>query len=297
MKVLILGGSGLLGSKLVAAVGKLGHDVSYTFNEHRIKLGDFKGYKVDVSDVQSLIGAVKDVMPDVVIHTISLKGTDIYETNRDFADKINIDGTRNILEACKIAKPFIVYISSAFVFDGKKNIFTEDDNPNPINYYGESKFAVEKMVMSSNLPFMITRVDQLYGWTLSGQEGNTVTKNLRKLEMGENVEEISDWYNNPTLADNAAEVIAALINKSRNGIYHVVGSDFMNRVEWGIKTAEIFGFDKNLIKSKNSEKLNLPAKRPNANLSNKKAQIDGGVKLLSVDEGLKFMRKQINKDD
>jgi len=293
MKVLVLGGSGFVGSKLVNIMFNDGYEVSYTFNKTRLKIEDCKEFKLDVSDRQAMFEIVKEVNPDVVIHTIALRGTDLCETNRGPAYKINVEGTQNIIDACKITNSFIVYISTAAVFDGRqKKIFTESDKSSPVNYYAKTKLEGEKLISSSNLPFLIIRTDQLYGWTKHGQHENTVTKDLEKLKKGEEVYEINDWYNNPTLADNAAQVITKLITKRKTGIYHVVGSDFLNRVEWGIKIAEVFGLDKTLIKSINSQKLNLPAKRANANLSNKKVQKDSGIQLLSVEEGLKFMYNQ-----
>ncbi len=289
MKVLIFGGSGLIGSKLSLLLSNE-HEVTYTYNKNNIKLENCNDFKLDISNRPAVFDLVKKVSPDLVIHTIALKGTDLCETNKKLAHDITVQGTQNIIDACKALNPFVIYISSAFVFDGEKSVFTEEDIPNPINYYGQVKSDAEKIISASNLQFMIARVDQLYGWTITGQPENTVTTNLKKLSRGEKLEEINDWYNNPTLADNAAEVIIKLFQKKKTGIYHVVGSDFLNRVEWSIKIADAFGFDKNLIESKSSEKLNLPAKRPNVNLSNEKAQKDSGIKLVSVEEGLKFMR-------
>ncbi len=289
MRILIIGGSGFIGSKLALQL-KNDHQVSFTSHKNSLKLDGCKDYPLDITNKQAVIEVIKETNPEIVIHTVSQKGTDIYETNKELVDGINLIGTQNLLDACKPINPLIVYISSAFVFDASKPIFTEEDEPHPVNYYGQSKLDCENLVRNSGMEYLIARVDQLYGWTLPGQADNTVTKNIKKMEKGEQVEEIDDWYNNPTLADNAADVIINLITKNKRGIYHVVGSDFMNRVEWANKTADVFNLDKNLIKSKNSEKLNLPAKRPNANLSNQKAQRDSRIKLLGVEDGLKFMR-------
>lgn len=296
MKILVLGGSSLLGSRFVKMLSEAGNDVQYTFNKLPLKVESLEGIKLDATNRQETIELIQKIKPEIVIDTVAVRGTDVCETNKNLADRVNVNATQNIMDACKSTNSYVVYMSTAFVFDGKKDNFTEDDQPNPINYYGKTKLDGEIITLNSGLPHLIIRTDQLYGWTLEGQPENTVTKTIKKLEKNETVEEISDWYNNPTLVDNASEVIVNLVKKEKAGIYHVVGSDFLNRVEWALKIAKIFGLDETLIKSKDSSKLNLPAKRPNANLFNIKAQNDSGVKLLNVEDGLKFMRNQMKND-
>jgi dTDP-4-dehydrorhamnose reductase len=218
---------------------------------------------------------------------------DICETDKKLAYDVHINGTKNILDGCKSVNAKMVFISTSAVFDGKKEIYNEYDETCAISYYGITKAEAEGVIKKSGLDFLIVRTDHPYGWVDSpGQKKNTVVRALGKLERGEVVEEITDWYNNPTFVDNLSEVIKKLIGKNAEGIYHAAGHDFINRYEFAVKIAEVFGKDPDLIKKKTSDKLNLPAKRTNCNLDSSKAQSETGIKLLGIEEGLKEMKKQ-----
>jgi len=291
MKILILG-SGLIGSELTIELSKK-HDVVYTFNKNRIILENLKGIKLDVTHREAVLKLMKNVEPDLVVHTAAVKSVDQCEIDKEMAYKVHVEGTKNVLGACLETSSKIVYMSTAFVFDGKKDIYYETDLTNPINYYGKTKLEAENLIIESGAHFLIVRTDQLYGWCKEGQKENEVVKAWENLKVGKPFETIIDWYNTPTLVYNAVETIKSLIHGNKEGIYHVVGSDYVSRYEWILKVADIFGFDKNLVKYKKSTDMNLQARRPNARLSNEKVEKETGIKLLGIEEGLKFMYKKL----
>ncbi len=293
MRVFITGGSGVLGSNLAKSL--TGHEVAYSYFNNNIKIGNFKSYKLDVANSKETIKTIKDFKPDLVIHTVAVPSVDACETDKKLADTINVNGTKNVTEACKTVGAKIINISTAFVFDGTKKIYTEEDKPHPINYYAVSKLEGERVVINSGLSFIIVRTDQLYGWTVGNQKKNLVVKTLEGLESKKPVEVCKDWYNNPTFVDNCSQAITELIKRNKQGIYHVVGSSYLNRYEWALKIAEIFSLDKNLVRAIESSILKLPAKRPNCNLSNEKVEKDTGIRMLTVEEGLKSMLKNYSR--
>lgn len=296
MRILIIGGSGLIGSELTIELSKK-HDVVYTFNKNRVNLGNFKCVKLDITHREALLKLAKDVKPDLVVNTTAVKSVDQCETDKKMAYKVHVEGTKNVLDACLEINTKIIYISTAFVFDGKKDIYYETDLANPINYYGKTKLEAENLIIESGVPFLIVRTDQLYGWCKEGQKENEVVRAWKSLKVGKPFETILDWYNTPTLVYNAVEVIKTLIDGNKEGIYHVVGSDYVSRYECILKVADIFGFDKNLVKYKKSTGMNLPAKRPNVRLSNEKVEKETGIRLLGIGEGLKFMYKKLGNYD
>ncbi len=289
MKVLVFGGSSMIGSRLVEAL-----NADFTYFNNNIEIEGSTGFKVDIRDKESTINLIKKLKPDIIIHGAAAPNMDVCETDKKLAYDIHINGTKNIIEGCKAIDAKIIFLSTSAVFDGKKKIYTEKDDTCPISYYGITKAEAEKIVVDSGLDFLMARLDHLYGWVYyDGQKKNTAIRVLENLERGEIIEEIIDWYNNPTFVDNLSEIIKRLIEKNAEGIYHTAGPDFLNRYEFALKIAEIFGMDKNLIKKKTSDKLNLPAKRINCNLDSSKAAKKTGIKLLAIEDGLREMRRQI----
>lgn len=292
MKILISGGSGRIASRFVRFLLKTRNEILTCDKSIENFIEGPKPYELDITEIEATIDLLEEIKPEMTIHTAALTDVDLCETNKELARRINVEGTRNLVDACKRVNSKIVYISTSAVFDGTKQVYTEDDIPNPSYYYGLTKFEGEKITSDSGLPFLVLRTDQPYCWIESWQKDNSVTRVLKKLEAGEMVKEPVDWYNNPTFVDNFVEVAFELIKRNKTGIYHVVGSDFLNRYELALKVAEIFDKDKNLIQPMKAEELKLPAKRVNVNLSNKKAQDETGIQLLGIEEGLKIMLKQ-----
>jgi dTDP-4-dehydrorhamnose reductase len=289
MKILIIGGSGMIGSKMIHFFKKF-HSVSYTFFKHPIPYSD--GYFLEISKKQKTIELISKLNPDLVVHTAALTNVDLCQTNQELANKINVEGTQNIVDACKNTKSKLVYISTSFVFDGTQKEYYENDITSPLNYYGITKEKAEKLILNSGLDYLILRTDQPYCWIEPWQKDNSVVRVLRNLKLRNQHNEMSDWFNNPTYVPDLIYATKILFESEKNGIYHLTGSDFIDRYSWSLYTAKIFGFEKNLIKSIKSNNLNLPAKRPNANLSNKKLFDETNFKMKDVEEGLSEMYEE-----
>ena len=285
MKILITGIGGQLGSKI------------YELSPHEnygTYFGDIpKNLGVNLTQLNLLerdknMSLIKSIKPEWVIHCAAATDVDWCEREKKAAWDINVEATRNVVDACKQVNARVIYISTSFVFDAGKGVYYENDSTNPINNYGLTKLEGEKIIQASGLPFIIARTDQLYGWTKSKK--NFVKKVLDTLNKGEKLEVFEDWYNNPTLVDNLAEILLKLLEKERHGIYHTTGSTYLNRYDWALKIAEIFGFGKSLIVPITSAKYNPLAKRPGPKMDNSKAQRETGVHLFTIDEGLEFMK-------
>ena len=290
MKILIIGGSSVIGWKLLNFLNENNIDVEFTYLQHQIRFK--RGRKLDISKKDLVIKTILDSNPDVVIHTAALTNVDLCETNTNLADTVNVGGIKNIVEGCKNINSKLIYISTSFVFDGKKSKYTEDDKTSPSTYYGITKSQGENLVKNSGLKYLILRTDQPYCWVEKWQHSNSVLRVLQTLKTGRTMKEVVDWYNTPTYVPDFVYATKQLIDEDQQGIFHLVGSDFINRYDWAIKTAEIFGLNKNLLKKTKSDSLNLPAKRVNVNLSNDKLYRTTGIRMKVVKEGLLDMRKK-----
>lgn len=287
VKFLIIGGSGVIGFKLVKFLIRNNENVEFTYLTNKVPFAN--GYCLDITKREETIKLITKVNPDIVIHSSAITSVDLCETNRQLANSVNVNGTVNVIEGCKKSNSKIVYISTSFVFDGKKQEYFEEDLTSPSTYYGITKFKGEELVRKSDLPYLILRTDQPYCWTEKWQHTNSVLRVLQTLRSGKVLQEILDWYNTPTYVPDFVLAADKLLNRNKTGTFHVVGSDFINRYEWSLIVTDIFRLNKNIIKPITSDSLKLPVKRPNVNLSNQKLFQKVGIRMRGVKEGLMKM--------
>ena len=123
---------------------------------------------------------MKKIYPDIVIHAAAFTNVDDCEKNKDRAFAVNVQGTRNIADAVEKIGAKVVYISTDFVFDGKKGMYKEIDSTKPINYYGITKLNGERIVDKLLDDYIIARTSVLYGWNPFSQ--NFATWLINQLE-------------------------------------------------------------------------------------------------------------------
>ncbi|MDE2591052.1 MAG: SDR family oxidoreductase [Patescibacteria group bacterium] len=288
MKVMVLGGSGLVGYHIAKKLSDENAIVS-TFNNNKIVANGCSSIKVNALDNESIQNIISKYKPELIVDTIAFPNVDKCETDLEITSRINVETTRIIVKECKNFNTKIIFISTAFVFGNNEKIYTESDAPKPINNYGRQKLQSEEIIEESGLPYLILRTDQIYGWSKIGQRQSFVSNVLYKLKNDERIDVCIDWYNNPTYVDDISDCVDILVRKKKTGIYHVVGNSYINRYEWGIRIAKKFNHDEKLINAIYSKDLNLPAIRPNCNLSSVKITNDTGFQMKSVDDGLDFM--------
>lgn len=288
MKILVIGGSGVLGFNLIKYLKKL-NEVHYTF--YKNKISEPNGYELNIADKEKTVNLINDINPDVIIHTAALTNVDRCETEKELANSINVVGTKNIIEGAKKSNSKIIFVSTSAVFSGNKKENFEEDITDPISNYGITKVIGEKAIQQSGLPYLILRTDQPYCWPEKWQHTNSVKRVIETLKSNSLLKEIEDWYNTPTYVIDFVKAVIKLIQNNENGIFHLVGPDFLNRVEWALITAEIFKLKKEMIKSINSKELGLEAKRSNVRLNNEKINKKIKISFLGVKEGLIDMEK------
>lgn len=293
--ILITGGSGRLGNNLARFLLKHNYEVHYTFNTFPCDISESVQHKLNITNKKEVNKLIKRLSPDLVVHTSAVTDLELCENNRKLAYEVNVEGTQNIVNACKENNTKIVYISTSNVFSGDKNIYYENDAPTPSNYYAFTKLMGENIVSKSGLPFLILRTDQLYSWTNRNEKKTFVERVLDKLTKNELVKVFADWYNTPTFIPDFSYVTHKLIGKNKSEVYHVVGPDYVNRYEWALEIADVFGYDKALVHPTLSTEVGMKAKRGNVHLSNAKVTRELGAKLLGIKEGLSLMKERKDK--
>jgi len=159
-RLLLTGASGLLGSKIV----ELAREDYESIPLHNTKPLHPNSLKLDITDQNQVFSLFSKLEPDIVIHTASETNVDKCEAQREQAWRINVEGTHNIAFACSKVGAKLVYISTDYVFDGEKGNYEEEDEPNPMDYYGVTKLEGENQVISHCKNYAILRTSVLYGW-------------------------------------------------------------------------------------------------------------------------------------
>lgn len=212
-KCLILGSRGLLGSEMVKSAPA------------DIELMPLTTEDLDIRNRDDVFKALESMTPDVVINCAGYAGVDDAEKEVEKAFLVNAYGARYVAEACSRSGACAVYLSTDYVFDGRKTgtPYIEGDTPAPINTYGFSKLAGEFFVSNAARSHYIIRTASLYGKAGSGGRGTNFVRNvLDKAGQGEPLSAVSDIVMSPTYtADLAAAVWMLLKERPEYGIYHM----------------------------------------------------------------------------
>ena len=293
MKLLVLGGSGLIGNALLKN-SKNEFDILTTFYKNHISIKNVRSFQYSFpNDLNNLRELLEKEKPDVLVNTMGYSNIDFCELNKSDTEMLHVEVTEKICKLCENIGTKQIFLSSDYVFDGEKGNYSEDDVPNPVNYYGLSKLKAEQLILKNPINTVI-RTSVIYDWDYRARFFNSVIKNLQN---NQEINATTDVYNSVTFLDNLVESIFKVITLNQNGIFHVVDSACVNRFEFAEMIAKIFRLDKNLIKtvSVQDEPKNI-AKRPkNACLDNSKAKKELGLGFNTIEEGVRkvFMKSQL----
>lgn len=286
---MVISGSSLLGSKVLKEAVKE-FDTIGTYNAHPFSIRNVSTKQLDIKAEKDLEIFIRDQKPNYIVLTAALTNVDMCELNKKDAYELNVKGPSRV---AKKLKAKLIYISTDYVFDGTKGLYSENDAPNPINYYGKTKLEGELEVRNNCEDYVICRLSSLYGWNTLTKKQNFATRIIEKLRNKEEITLFTDQYTTPTFADNAAKAILEICKTDKKGIYHIASPECISRFEFGKKLAKIFQLNDSLIKPTASKGLNLPAKRPlRCCLNVSKAKNELKTKLLTVEEALIDMREQ-----
>lgn len=290
MKILITGANGLLGSNLCLIYSKIfGSEVIAT-SQHQPDFSYCQNFKLDINDKEDLV-LVQKIKPDLVVHCAALTNIDYCEEHPEEAEKVIVQGTKNIALAARKAGSFLVHISTDAVFDGERGNYSEKDRPNPINVYARAKLEAEKEVQkigesAKDWNYAIIRTN-IYGWNRKDNQKSLAEWMLDKLEKGEKLPAFEDVSYSPILVNNLAEAILELYELKFKGTINIAGSESCSKFDFAMKLAEVFGLDKNLIVPTSVEEMSFKARRPkDMSLDISLAQKVLKTKLLNVEEGL-----------
>jgi dTDP-4-dehydrorhamnose reductase len=247
MNILITGASGQLGNDLVRVLGE----------EH--VLAALTRHDLDVTDRQEVMAATAQLQPDVIIHAAAFTHVDEAEHNREAAFAVNSIGTGYIAEAARRHGAKLVYISTDYVFDGRKgSAYLEKDPPSPINVYGWSKLQGEQLVRQTLDEYFIVRTAWLFG-----AGGRNFVKTMHTLATSKPfIYAAEDAIGSPTYSLELARFIRRLLVSESYGTYHGVCQGYCSRYEFAREIVRIAGLDPQVVVPVPSAVFKLPAPRP-----------------------------------
>lgn len=291
--LVIIGGSGLVGNSLIKKIKDIAK-VYATYNTTRIDLEGAKFYQLDVRDANRVNDFVKGIQPEILIHAAAKRNTKYCEKNPEEAYRVNVEGTKNIVNACKNVNTKMVFFSSDQVFDGTKGKYREEDRPNPLNTYGKQKVIAEKIIRDNLDNWLIIRASFIYGW-FPGRD-NFVTWVLEKLKSGHEIQISYDQFVTPIHVENFVDILIKLLRENKKGIYHVGEEECLSKYEFVKSIKETLQFNEAIIKPVSSEALNQGVRRPKRNcldLSKIKNELD--FSNYSIKNGLEILKEEVNK--
>jgi len=288
MKIPILstGMSGLVGTRIAQMLAD-----RYEFTDLSLATN------VDITDADSVLKNVTNSQAKLILHLAAKTDVDACEDDKILGEEggawmINVEGTRNVVTAAKKTGKKVIYISTDFVFDGTSDFYNEDDEPNPVNWYGYTKHEGEKIVLREGMNSTVLRIAYPYRAQFSGKL-DFVRKIIKMLKHHQKVVGLTDHIFTPTFIDDIAEAISIFLEKDLSGIYHVVGSQSLTTYEASKLIAVTFGFAENIEKSTREIYFRGRAFRPfKLALKNDKIR-KLGIGMKRFDEGLKEVRKQL----
>lgn len=298
MKILVTGANGLLGQKLCHLLADSGEEFLATSRgpSRVVSTNDPVNYQsLDITDRQEVRDVLAKYSPDAVINTAAMTNVDQCEADKEGCKLLNVTAVEYLTEACADYRSRLIHLSTDFIFDGEAGPYKEEDVPNPISFYGQSKLNAEKIVLANDHPSAIIRTVLVYGHTPGMSRSNIVLWVKESLENGKPINVVDDQWRTPTLAEDLAMGCYLVAKKEATGIFHISGEETMTPYDIAIATADFFDLDSSLITRVDGSIFTQPAKRPpRTGFVIDKARSELGYSPKSFKDGLAFLNGLLN---
>ncbi|HDR7351397.1 TPA: dTDP-4-dehydrorhamnose reductase [Bacillus wiedmannii] len=256
--------------------GQLGYDVVKRGEKQGLEMQGIGIEDLDITNEAAVYEFVDKVKPDAIIHCAAYTAVDKSEDDKELCWNVNVEGTKYLATAAKKLNAKFVYISTDYVFDGEgTHAFVENDEPNPVGYYGLTKYEGEKVVRSLIDKNFIVRISWVFGIN-----GNNFIKTM--LRLGETCDELNvvgDQIGSPTYTYDLARLLVDMVVTEKYGTYHATNEGFCSWAEFAKEVFEIAGQDVK-VNSITTEEYPTRAIRPKNSRMSKQKLIDNGFQPL-----------------
>ena len=249
---------------------------------------------LDLTNRDDLCNVIGNYRPEMIINTAAMTNVDQCESEKDACWNLNVGAVETLIDICQENNCKLIHLSTDFIFDGLAGPYTEEADPHPLSYYGESKLASEQLILDSNIDWAIARTVLVFGIVNDMSRSNIALWVKDSLEKGKHLKIVNDQWRTPTLADDLAEGCYLIARKRAKGIFNISGKELLTPYEMAMKTAIYFGLDQNLIEKVDASSFTQVAKRPaKTGFIIDKAHRELGYNPRSFDEGLEIVSAQL----
>ena len=283
-RILVTGVSGLLGINL-------SHEMMREYDIVGVDRGKlvnapFKIWKADLLDPGAMDAILNSVRPNWLINCAALADLEACENTPYLARALNTDLPAQMAKACRSRDISFAHISTDAVFDGEKDgFYTEEDPPNPLGVYSQTKLDGERAVLNENKNAIVARVN-FYGWSLSGKRSLAEFFH-HNLTNNKSMSGFTDVIFCPMFVNHTARILIKMLEKNLSGLYHLVGTQAMSKYQFGVEIARKFSLQEGEISPKSILASSLTARRAhNLALSTHKLSTDLGEALPEFSTGL-----------
>ena len=299
MTILVTGTNGLLGQKIIYELINR-PDISLVATSkgpNRTALKEGYIYEeLDITDEKQLESVFNKYQPDALINTAAMTNVDACENDKALCKKMNVEAVSMMIAQCEKFNTHFVHLSTDFVFNGTAGPYSEEDVPEPLSFYAQSKYESEQLLIKSKISWAILRTIIIYGVVDDLQRSNVVLWTLNSCRNQKHINVITDQYRMPTLAEDLADACISAATLKAKGIYHVSGNEMMSIWETVQRVADYFNLDKSFLHPVTTASLNQPAKRPLVT----GFKIEKAIKALNYNphsfaEGLAIVEEQLKK--
>jgi len=271
MKVIIIGANGQIGSDLVGVFRRRGAEVVGLTHQD-----------IEICDGAAVEAKLAEARAQVVVNAAAFHNVEACETDPQSAFAVNALGARHLASASLRHGFRLIHISTDYVFDGgKRQPYTEEDCPRPLNCYGNSKLSGELFIQAIAKNYAVVRVSGLYGAApCRAKKGLNFVKIMLKLarERGE-VKVVTDEFDTPTYTVAAAEQVARLADRPESGLFHATPQ---GQCSWYEFAEAIFQYSGTTVKLLPATSADFPAKvpRPSYSVLDNKHLRDCGLDIM-----------------
>ena len=284
-RVLITGVSGLLGNNLAFCLRE-NYKILGLYNAHEVEIEGIATEKVDLSREDEVRAVINRFKPEVIVHCAAISDIEYCEGHQDLADRVNVLGTKTLVDQMGNNQTKLIYISTDTVYNAThKQILREDDEIGPVNHYGQTKYAGEQEALKRD-NVLVLRTN-IFGWNIQNKF-SIAEWVIHQLLQNKEIQGFSDAVFSSIYTFDLANILDKIIEKDLKGIYNCCSRTSMSKYDFARRIAKYFQLDETLIKKASVDDYGFKAKRGKY-LAMDAGKIESalGIQLPSLEESIK----------